>query len=79
MKCEKCGYTTHPGDQVCINCGANLSLAHSYVPGIDKHIPEINSDAKKKNIKFLILSIVGVVLAIAIVVFIIIYFFRRYM
>ncbi len=61
MKCEHCGYITHPGDQVCINCGENLSLLHSMMPGIDEQKKQEKKLETKKNVRFLFISI-GIVL-----------------
>ena len=38
MKCEKCGATPNPGDQVCMNCGANLSFENAIVPTIPLYV-----------------------------------------
>ena len=77
MKCEKCGYETHPGDQICINCKAKLSLAHSYVPGIDKTVEiEPVVENKKKNIRFAVFCGIGVLVLILVVV-LLLCFFRR--
>ena len=76
MRCEKCGYETHPGDQICINCKAKLSLAHSYVPGIDKIVEIETVVEKKKNIRFAIFCAIGVFFLMLLVI-LLICFFRR--
>ncbi len=79
MKCDKCGYVTHPGDQVCINCGAKLSLAHSIIPednlGIRKK--EEEKTLNEKDYRFLIVCILGVVIVILLVVAILLLLFKR--
>ncbi len=61
MKCANCGFTPNPGDQICMNCGAKLSL---YTPEEIK--PEV-VETKKKDQKFLIFLIGGIILGIIIV------------
>ena len=61
MKCENCGFMANPGDQVCMNCGAKLSLYAS----------EENSSLKnnkKNNSLFVLLLVGGIILAIVLVV-----------
>ena len=77
MKCEYCGYETHPGDQVCINCGESLSLAHSIIPGIDKITEKKIKEEKKQNRIFLFLCIGGVIIFIAFIVTILLLWLRR--
>lgn len=57
MKCEHCGYETHPGDQVCINCGENLSLLHSMMPEIDGQKRQEKKIEARKNVRFAFISI----------------------
>ncbi len=71
MKCDNCGFTPNPGDQICINCGAKLSIINAVVPEVD--VIESKNDTKN-NKKIIIISIIGVLLFI-IVVFIIIRIF----
>ena len=65
MKCDKCGFNTNPGDQICINCGAKLNL-NNYSPEIVQKTEEI---VKKDNKKVLIISIISVILGILFVFF----------
>ena len=60
MKCEKCGFIPNPGDQICINCGAKLSLTNADVPEIE----EIKEPVKKNNKKYIIGIILGIIVAI---------------
>lgn len=72
MRCERCGYETHPGDQICIHCKAKLSFEHSFVPGIDKKIEPIDNEKIKKpvtNVLFYVLGIFAFVFAIVIILF----------
>jgi uncharacterized membrane protein YvbJ len=71
MRCEKCGYVPNPGDQICINCGAKLSLDNAIVPEVEIQTQEENI---KDNKKFIIIISLGI-LALIIVVFLIIKFF----
>ena len=68
MKCEKCGYAVNPGDQICINCGAKLSLNNLIMPEVE-NIP-IESE-KKDNKKIIIITIGAIVIAIVIIFLII--------
>lgn len=70
MKCDKCGFIPNPGDQVCINCGAKLSLINAVVPELETvNVP----DEKKSNKKLVIGAIIGIVVLI-VAVFLIIKF-----
>ena len=70
MKCEKCGYTPNPGDQICINCGAKLSISSTLIPEVD--IPKEEEKPKKdKKHLILIFTILGIIISI-IVIFIVI-------
>lgn len=51
MKCENCGFTPNPGDQVCINCGAKLKVATiQSINDIEKlsYVPEKEVKSNKK-------------------------------
>ena len=70
MKCEKCGFVPNPGDQVCINCGAKLSVINAVVPDVEETLekkPEKTSDNKKLIIGT-ILGVVVFVIAVFVVV-----------
>lgn len=69
MKCDNCGFIPNPGDQICINCGAKLSLANAVVPGIEK---VKNEPIEKNNITRLIIIISLGILLLAVIVFLII-------
>ncbi len=77
MKCENCGYETHPGDQKCINCGETLSLAHSIIPDIDNLLKEETKEEKKENRNFMFICIGVVTALIALVVIILLTFLGR--
>ena len=51
MKCDNCGYKVNPGDQICINCGAKLSLNNTYMPEVGENYPK-----EENNKKFLIVN-----------------------
>ena len=70
MKCDKCGFNINPGDQVCMNCGAKLSL---YVE------PENSSlkNDKKSKYKYLALIIGGILLIVFFVVILVIFLIIR--
>lgn len=73
MKCEKCGFVPNPGDQVCINCGAKLSVINAVVPDVE----EITAKTVEKtgnNRKLIMVTIFGVVVLI-IAVFVVIKIF----
>ncbi len=71
MRCEKCGFIPNPGDQVCINCGAKLSIiASSLAPEVSK----IQVEEEKKDYKKLIIGVSGGIIVLIIVVFLIIKF-----
>ena len=68
MKCEKCGFVPNPGDQICINCGAKLSLKNAVIPEVEK----VEFESEKKDYKKLILVVSGIIiLAIILIVLII--------
>lgn len=68
MKCEKCGFIPNPGDQICIKCGAKLSLVNAVMPEIE----EVSIEQEKRvNKKFIIGVIAGIVILILIVFLII--------
>ncbi len=62
MKCEKCGATPNPGDQVCINCGAKLSLDNAVVSRVES----IPVEEKKSRKPLYIIG--GIILVIVIIV-----------
>lgn len=68
MKCEKCGFIPNPGDTVCINCGAKISMMNAIVPEVETLQVE---EVKKDNKKFIIGIVVGIVLLILIIFLII--------
>lgn len=76
MKCEKCGHATNPGDQICINCGSELSLQNLYIPKIDQLTPlkedeEKKTVQKKKNIVYIVaITIILIVFILTIFTFI---------
>ncbi len=70
MKCDKCGFNINPGDQVCMNCGAKLSLY------LKPESPEPLENEKKSNSKYLALIIGGVLLFIFLVVLLVIFLIR---
>ena len=63
MKCEKCGFIPNPGDQVCMNCGAKLSLLNAVVPEVE----EVRVEEKKDNKKVIIFTVIGVLVLIVII------------
>lgn len=71
MRCEKCGFEPNPGDQVCINCGAKLSVINAIVPEIEEI--KNNEDTNKDNKKLIIMTSLGII-ALIIIVFLIIKF-----
>ncbi len=71
MKCERCGFIPNPGDQICMICGAKLSVKNAVMPGLEKVSIEKNS--KSKNTKLIILLVGGIIL-LAVIVFVIIKF-----
>lgn len=77
MKCENCGFETHPGDQKCINCGENLSLAHSLIPDIDNLLKDEKKEEKRKNRNFLFICIGAVSSLIALVVILLLLWLGR--
>lgn len=77
MKCEICGYETHPGDQVCINCGNTLSLNHTIITKDLINKEEMKEEKKENNTKFLIISIVLTIVIIILLVFILFLLFKR--
>lgn len=66
MKCDKCGYDVYPGDQICMNCGAKLSLNNSVIPELHDLVTP-KSDKSKKNIYIIIGTLVGILLLIFLV------------
>lgn len=70
MKCDKCGFVPNPGDQICINCGAKLSLQNVVIPEVEKVEVPVE---KKYNKKLIIIISSASVLAI-ILIFLIIKF-----
>lgn len=72
MKCDKCGFTTNPGDQVCINCGSKLSLSNLVSDGYKEVNTIINTESEKKTInkKIIIFTSIGVLILILVVVLI---------
>ena len=46
MKCDNCGYKVNPGDQICINCGAKLSLNNTYMPEVGENYPKEENNKK---------------------------------
>lgn len=79
MTCEKCGSKTNPGDQICMNCGAELSLNNVIVPNVDLTITmeESKDPNKKEQKKFLIYCTIGVIALILLVVIIVILWMGR--
>lgn len=73
MKCDKCGFSTNLGDQICINCGATLSLDHA-LSKVDQRmsIPE-----EKSSKKIRIFSILGVLLGVLIAFLIVFLVMKR--
>ncbi len=69
MKCDKCGFVPNPGDQICMNCGAKLSLLNAVLPDVE----EVKIETKKNNKKIIIISVIGIV-ALIIIIFLIIKF-----
>ena len=68
MKCDKCGFVPNPGDQICINCGAKLSLKNVVIPEVEK----VEAEEEKKDYKKLVLIVSGIIiLAIILIVLII--------
>ncbi len=75
MTCDKCGFKTNPGDQICINCGAELSLNNIVVPNVDLTITmpeqkETEKNDRKKFITICIIGVVAVILLVAIIAFV---------
>ena len=64
MKCEKCGFIPNPGDQVCINCGAKLSVKNAVMQGLETVEVEKENKKSNKNIIFLIIGIVFILIII---------------
>lgn len=62
MKCDKCGFTPNIGDQICMNCGAKLSIENSSMPGVDAFKNTYQKTEKKKNIKIITLTILGIII-----------------
>lgn len=77
MTCEKCGSKTNPGDQVCMNCGAELSLNNLVVPNVDLTISMEKEKEQNKQNKFWIYCTIGVVVLILLVVIIVILLMGR--
>ena len=67
MKCDKCGYTPNPGDQICLNCGAKLSLNNAILPEVE----EIKTEEKKSNKKIITIAIISIIIAIILIFLII--------
>ncbi len=70
MKCDKCGATTNPGDQICINCGAKLSIENMIMPEVEK----VNNIPNKKEISketlYIVIAVLGVISLVCIVILI---------
>ncbi len=62
MKCDKCGATPNPGDQVCINCGAKLSLDNAIV----RNVESVPAQTKKSHKSLYLIG--GIILVIVIIV-----------
>lgn len=70
MKCEQCGFIPNPGDQVCINCGAKLSIKNAVMPGVET----INIEKNKNNNKKIIPLLVSIIIVLSIIIFVIVKF-----
>lgn len=70
MKCDNCGFDTNPGDQICINCGAKLSVANQMMPKVEENPTK---EEKKQYNKAFIYTIIGIVVSIIIIFLIIKY------
>lgn len=76
MKCDKCGFETNPGDQICINCGSKLSL-NNISNDVYKHVDSVKKEESTSkngdNKKIIIFTSIGI-LATALVVFVVLKF-----
>lgn len=70
MKCDKCGFTPNPGDQICMNCGAKLSSDNATILGVDAFRSDKEKE-KKNNMMILIFTILGIII-LAIIIFLVI-------
>ncbi|MDE6285274.1 MAG: hypothetical protein K2M17_05965 [Bacilli bacterium] len=70
MKCENCGYVVNPGDQVCIHCGAKLSVANAIMPEVGE---TVSTNAKNSNRRIFVWTLLGIVVLV-VIVFVIIKF-----
>lgn len=70
MKCEQCGFIPNPGDQVCINCGAKLSIKNAVMPGVET----INIEKNMNNNKKIIPLLVSIIIVLSIIIFVIVKF-----
>lgn len=68
MKCEKCGFTPNPGDQICMKCGSKLSFKNAVMPGLE----EIELGTTKNNKPKIGIYITGILFVI-IIIFVIIF------
>lgn len=76
MKCDKCGFETNPGDQICINCGSKLSL-NNISNDVYKHVDSVKkeeSTSKSGDNKKIIIFTSIAILATALVVFVVLKF-----
>lgn len=71
MKCEKCGFEPFEGDQVCINCGAKLSI--NVVNNNDIKDNKVIIEENNKNKRAIYITI-GAIIVLIIVVFLVINF-----
>ena len=69
MKCSKCGGEIYPGDQICMHCGAKLSIDNVVSSVVEEVINE--TKPKKANKWFVLLIILGVLILIIIIVLVI--------
>lgn len=73
MKCEKCGFQTNPGDQICINCGAELGINNILIPEVDYTFTNLENKKteKESSKKFITTCIIGVIIFIIVIISII--------
>ena len=70
MKCNKCGGEIHPGDQICMTCGAKLSLDNTIMPEVD-NINNVSSKPSSGNKKKILIIISSILIIIIITIFIV--------
>lgn len=65
MKCKNCGFEVNPGDQICMNCGAKLSVENTVLPEVEK-IPKPTKNCKNNIPTIILITIVILIIIIAV-------------